>query len=176
MKHNYLYAMTLAALGCSPDTPPSPPRYSVDTVAAENRPGVDAKTTESNWAEQVGKRVTLTGKVEHHKFSPFLKGDGSDIYVDFPGSDLPEEGEMVRVTGTVEMVGIPVANPDPMSRPVQGHPLPIQGFVVEDSPDAVAGEGGDPAKAPVTYMLKSVQWERIENSREPGDERVQMSP
>jgi len=109
-----------------------------------------------DWKEHLGERVTLTGTAINHKVGAYLAGDGFGISVDLPGTHWPSElyhggdkSELVRVTGTItEVADLPVFIADSNTPPVQSIPVP---------------EGTDLEQARKRFILKSVEWTRIEN-------------
>lgn len=101
--------------------------------------------------ENLGKRITLVGRVLHRKNGDQLIGDGFEVWLehlrDFPAGyySWDKKGQKVRVTGILtEDHALPVFIPREGEPIVQGIPVP---------------EGTDLRKAGHRFVLRDVRWE-----------------
>ena len=139
-------------------------------TAQNNPPAIDSgeiantynEQSIGDWHDQIGQRVTLTGRAVNLKIGALLAGDGYGIYIDLPGNHWPsglyqggDHGERVRVTGTIaQRADLPVFISDPSTPIISGIPVP---------------DGTDLEKTANRYILESVEWERAGDCTEQTD-------
>ena len=102
MRKFCIFALLSASIaGCIADSPPS------IELPAEAEP-LELNFADDTLHDQIGNRVTLTGKTIDHKMGASLNCETFWVEVDLPSRHWPmgmyhgdSDGELVRVTGTV---------------------------------------------------------------------------